>query len=113
MTIRDYIKMHSNETLNFYGAIVIKPYSLFGKNHYEEQEALSVLYKKLKEAGAWKPELSFYSLKDFAKKVDFNIEPEKFHVGFDSPYSYDPDIHLTLFIDDEKFIKISKSCNEM
>lgn len=113
MTIKEYIKIHSKETLDFFGAIVIKPYSLFGKDHYEKQEALSMLYKKLKESSAWRPELSFYSLKDLAKKVDFSIEPKKFHIGFDSPYSYDPDIHLTLFIDDEEFVKISRSCNEM
>ena len=93
MTIGQYIKLHSNETFNgTYHAIVVKPFSLFGKNHYELQEATSILYKRLKENGAWRTEVNFYSLKAFAEKVDFNIEPKKIHVGFDSMYSYDTNI---------------------
>lgn len=113
MTIKEYIKIHSNETFeHFFHCIVIKPFSLFNKDRKEEQEALVTLYKKLKENGAWKPELVFFDLKDLAKKVDFGIEPKKFHIAYSTRYSYDADPQLIIFVDDALFIKISKSCND-
>ena len=113
MTIKEYVKIHSNETFNNFHCIVIKPFSLFDKDRKEEQDALAVLYRKLKENGAWKPELAFFGLKDLAKKVDFSIEPKRFHIGYCHAYSYDADIQITFFIDDELFVKISRSCNDM
>lgn len=114
MTIREYVHLHSKETFDsFWHSIAIKPFSLFGKSWKDEQEALVAVHKKLKENGAWKTELTFFSLKDLAKKVDFSIEPKKFHIGYDSMYSYDAQTRITFYIDDDLFIKISKSCNDM
>ena len=114
MTIKEYIKIHSNETFEcFFHCIVVKPISLFNKSGKNERESLDTMYKKLKDGGAWKTELMFFSMKDLAKKVDFRIEPKKFDLGYDSMYSYDANPQITFYIDDELFVKISRSCNNM
>ena len=112
MTIKNYINIHDKET--FEGKnIVVKPFSMFGKDARSINETRTNLYKRAKEIGAWKIELTFFSLSKFAEKVDFNLIPKKIHIGFSSSYSYDADIAITFFIDDEDFFKISKSCNDM
>lgn len=112
MTIKNYINLHSKET--FEGMeIIVKPFSMFGKDAKSISETMTNLYKIAKEIGALDIELKFYSLSKFAEKVDFSLIPKKIHFGFDSPYSYNPDLAITFFIDDKEFFKISKSCNKM
>lgn len=112
MTIRNYINIHDKET--FEGVnLTIKPFSMFGKDARSINGTRENLYKKAEEVGARKIELTFFSLKKLAEKVDFNLEIKKVSCGFDSPYSYNPDWEITFFIDDDDFFKISKSCNEM
>ena len=112
MTIRNYINIHDKETFENVN-IAVKPFSMFGKDARSINEARENLYKRAKEVGARKIELTFFSLSKFAEKVDFNLMPKKIRWGVDSLYSYNPDWEVTFFIDDEEFFKVSKSCNEI
>lgn len=112
MTIRNYINIHDKET--FEGKnIALKPFSMFGKDARSINEVRANLYKRAKEIKARDIELKFFSLSKFAEKVDFSLTVKKVHFGFDSCYSYNPDLEITFFIDDDDFFKISKSCYEM
>ena len=111
MTIKDYINIHDKGT--FEGKnLSIKPFSMFGKDVQSINGTRENLFKRAKEIGARKIELTFFSLGKFAEKVDFKLEIKKVHCGVDSPYSYNPDWEIVFYIDDEEFFKISKSCNE-
>ena len=112
MTIRNYINIHDKATFQNQH-ITIKPFSMFGKDARSLNETRGNLYKKAKEFGARKIEITFFTLSKFAEKVDFNLIPKKIHWGVDSPYSYNPDWEIVFYIDDEDFFKISKSCNEI
>lgn len=114
MTIREYIKIHTEDSyINNY-CIVIKPFSVCGKNHKEQQEAMQIVFNKQKENGIRLTEkVRFYSIKELAKKVDFSIEVKRVKVGYDSSYSYDAEPETTFYIEDTEFLKIAKSCEDM
>lgn len=112
MTIKNYINIHDKEIfedVNF----AIKPFSMFGKDARSINKTRENLYKRAKEVGVRKIELTFFSLEKFAEKVNFNLEIKKVHCGVDSSYSYNPDWEIIFFVNDEDFFKISKSCNEI
>ena len=50
-------------------------------------------------------EMWFFDLRKMANVIDFKTEIKKAHIGYDSCYSYDADIQITLYIDDSAFIK--------
>lgn len=114
MTIREYIKIHTEDSyINNY-CITIKPFSVCEKNHKEQQKAMKIVFNIQKENGIRLTEkVRFYSIKELAKKVDFSIEVKRVKVGYGSSYSYDAEPETTFYIEDTEFLKIAKSCEDM
>jgi len=113
MTIKEYFKIHSKETAQI--PIRIMPISLFGKDYYEKQTIISTLYDKIKTYQFHKNssnpaylnhEMWFYNVQKMANVVDFNTKIKKAHIGYESCYSFDADINIYLYIDDDVFIKM-------
>lgn len=114
MTIREYIKIHTEDSYISHYCITIKPFSVCGKNHKEQQEAMKIVFNMQKENGIRLTEkVRFYSIKELAKKVDFSIEVKRVKVGYDSSYSYDAEPETTFYIDDTDFLKVAKSCEDI
>ena len=110
MTIREYIKIHTEGSFVNTCCICIKPFSLCGKYHAELTEEEAKIYKEAREHGGGGKEIKFFSMENFAKKVDFSIEIKKVSVSWDTHYSHDAEPETTFYIDNEEFFKISRSC---
>lgn len=110
MTIREYIKIHSDDSFVHTQCIAIEPFSLYGKNHYDRQRQLSTIFQQQTKMNSRLMErVNFFDLKDFANKVDFSVKIRKVKVHYDSCYSYDAEPETIFYIDDTEFLKISKS----
>lgn len=111
MTIREYIKIHSDDSFINTCSVVIEPFSLYGKNHNDKQKQLSVIFQQQKKINI-RPidHLKFYNLENLAKKLDFSIKIEKVKVHYDSCYSHDAEPETVFYIDDKEFLKLTKSC---
>ena len=110
MTIREYIKIHTEGSFINNHPIVIKPFSVCGKYNYDLNDAEAKIRQKVDKWIYLK--LWFYNLEKLAQKVDFSLELKKVEVSWDSQYSYDAEPETTFFIDDAEFIKISRGCEE-
>lgn len=112
MTIRQYIKIHTQNSFINNMLIKIKPYSLCDKqNVVEQQKSIAKIYKQEAEMGLpYMDSLLFMSVAELSKKVDFNIEIGKVEVNYSTSFSYDGEIQTVFYIEDNRFLSLVRSC---
>lgn len=121
MTISEYFKVHTKDTLTSYDRIFIRPvsYSKFDYGRYVYKLADSVeLYnlavtQKVRSFGYCRLGVVFYNLRDVKNKVDMSVQLQHAHVWSAGYNTGSVEMYLCLYITDAAYTKLAFACRNL